>query len=248
MAAAPKKAVDTRPTTLSIGGVIDALRPEFPDVTISKVRFLENEGLVTPERTASGYRRFSAADCDRLRYILAAQRDRYLPLKVIKSELDKLDAGVADGSTTALPVRRAAERDAVPGSEPGDFRPADARRLSVEMVAEQAEVSAAFVKDLVGAGLIEAGAGGYFEPEAVIVARTANELAGHGVDLRHLKGIRSAAKRQADLISSIGAPVASRKDADARDRAAELVREIAALSVTLHSTLVTVNVRRELDR
>ena len=75
-------------TGMSIGAVLDSLRPDFPDVTISKIRFLEAEGLVTPERTASGYRRFTAYDCARLRFILTAQRDQYLPLKVIKAQLD----------------------------------------------------------------------------------------------------------------------------------------------------------------
>ena len=91
---------------LSIGGVIALLSPEFPDLTVSKFRFLENEGLVTPERTASGYRRFSVEDRERLRYVLTAQRDRYLPLKVIRQELDALDAAIADvraGKVQAVP-------------------------------------------------------------------------------------------------------------------------------------------------
>lgn len=241
-----RKEVDGRPSTQSIGQVIDLLRPEFPDVTISKVRFLENEGLVTPERTASGYRRFGAADIDRLRFILAAQRDRYLPLKVIRAELEELDAGVADGTTVSLPLVRTGEP--VPGSEPEDFRPARAMRLSAEMVASQAETTVGHVEELVSAGLIVPGRAGYYEPEAVIIARTARDLAEHGVDMRHLRSFRTAAARQADVISSIASPVAGRRDPDARDRAEELVREIAALSVTLHSTLVTVTVRRELDR
>jgi len=241
-----RKQVDGRPTTLSIGQVIDLLRPDFPDVTISKVRFLENEGLVTPERTASGYRRFSGSDIDRLRFILAAQRDRYLPLKVIRTELAQLDAGVADGSTSTLPIGGRGE--SVPGSEPGDFRPAKATRLSAEMVAAESETTVAFVEQLVEAGLIVPGRAGYYEAEAAIIAKTAHELSEHGVEIRHLRSFRTAASRQADVISSIASPVAGRKDPDAKDRAAELVREVAALSVTLHSTLVTVNVRRELDR
>src|ERR1700709_610847 len=75
-------------TGMSIGAVLNLLRPDFPDVTISKIRFLEAEGLVTPQRAASGYRRVTAYDCARLRFILTAQRDQYLPLKVIKAQLD----------------------------------------------------------------------------------------------------------------------------------------------------------------
>ena len=230
---------------LSIGGVIALLGPEFPDLTVSKVRFLENEGLVTPERTASGYRRFSVADRERLRYVLTAQRDRYLPLKVIREELETLDSAIADGSTTALLPRPGA--DGVPGSAPDDFRSDTVRRLTRENVIEQSGVAADLVDSLVDAGLIAAGAGGFYDPEAVLVARTAHELAEHGVDVRHLRGFRTAADRQTGLITQIAGPVARQGDADARDRAAELAREIAALSVALHSTLVTVAVRHALE-
>lgn len=230
---------------LSIGGVIALLGPEFPDLTVSKVRFLENEGLVTPARTASGYRRFSVEDRERLRYVLTAQRDRYLPLKVIRQELDALDAGIADGSTTALRPRSG--EDGVPGSAPDDFRSDTLKRLTRENVVEQSGVDAALVDALIDAGLIAAGPGGFFDPEAVLVARTAHDLAGHGVDVRHLRGFRTAADRQTGLITQIAGPVARQGDADARDRAAELAREIAALSVALHSTLVTVAVRHALE-
>ncbi|MGY1717397.1 MerR family transcriptional regulator, partial [Geodermatophilus sp. SYSU D01106] len=86
---------DARTPRLAIGAVLTALRDDFPDVTISKIRFLEAEGLVSPERTASGYRKFSRADVERLRYVLTAQRDHYLPLKVIKEHLEALDRGGA---------------------------------------------------------------------------------------------------------------------------------------------------------
>ncbi|WP_194860323.1 MerR family transcriptional regulator [Dietzia sp. SYD-A1] len=230
---------------LSIGGVIALLSPDFPDLTVSKVRFLENEGLVTPERTASGYRRFSVGDRERLRYVLTAQRDRYLPLKVIREELEALDSAIADGSTTALLPRHGA--DGVPGSTPDDFRSDTVLRLTREDVVAQSEVDPEFVGSLIDAGLIVAGAGGFFDPEAVLVARTAHDLAGHGVDVRHLRGFRTAADRQTGLITQIAGPVARQGDADARDRAAELAREIAALSVALHSTLVTVAVRHALE-
>lgn len=230
---------------LSIGGVIALLGPEFPDLTVSKVRFLENEGLVTPERTPSGYRRFSVEDRERLRYVLTAQRDRYLPLKVIRQELDALDSAIADGSTTALRPRPGS--DGVPGSEPDDFRSDTLKRLTRENVVEQSGVGAELVDSLIDAGLIATGRGGFFDPEAVLIARTAHDLGVHGVDVRHLRGFRTAADRQTGLIEQIAGPVARQGDADARDRAAELAREIAALSVALHSTLVTVAVRHSLE-
>src|SRR3954467_3079750 len=94
------------PTGMSIGAVLDSLRPDFPDVTISKIRFLEAEGLVTPERTASGYRRFTAYDCARLRFVLTAQRDNYLPLKVIKAQLDAQPDGELPHTGSAYGVPR----------------------------------------------------------------------------------------------------------------------------------------------
>ncbi len=106
---------------MSIGAVLDLLRGDFPDVTISKIRFLEAEGLVTPERTASGYRRFTAYDCARLRFILTAQRDQYLPLKVIKAQLDAQpdgelpQTGSAYGVPRLVPVDAACRRDARTG-------------------------------------------------------------------------------------------------------------------------------------
>ena len=93
---------------MSIGTVLDRLRPDFPDVTISKIRFLEAEGLISPERTASGYRRFSVQDCERLKYVLTAQRDHYLPLKVIKEQLDALDEGATVAAVDG-PARRSDE-------------------------------------------------------------------------------------------------------------------------------------------
>ena len=109
---------------MSIGAVLDLLRPDFPDVTISKIRFLEAEGLVTPERTASGYRRFTAYDCARLRFILTAQRDQYLPLKVIKAQLDAQPDGELPQSGSAYGVPRLVP---VSGDEPTRRR-ADVRR------------------------------------------------------------------------------------------------------------------------
>ncbi|WP_280206386.1 MerR family transcriptional regulator, partial [Nocardia cyriacigeorgica] len=106
---------------MSIGSVLDLLRPDFPDITISKIRFLEAEGLIRPERTPSGYRRFSVADCERLRFVLTAQRDQYLPLKVIKEQLEAIDSGAA-----TLGVREArarADTDGPPNEQDAGSRP-----------------------------------------------------------------------------------------------------------------------------
>src|SRR5699024_9218550 len=142
---------------------------------------------------------------ERLRYVLTAQRDRYLPLKVIREELDALDAAIADGSTTALLPRPGA--DGVPGATPDDFRSAALKRLPRGHVVEQSGLETDLVAALVDAGLIAAGPGGFFDPEAVLVARTAHELPAHGVDVRHLRGFRTAADRQTGLITQIAGPL-----------------------------------------
>src|SRR3954469_21962943 len=106
---------------MSIGAVLESLRPDFPDVTISKIRFLEAEGLVTPQRSGSGYRRFTAYDCARLRFILTAQRDHYLPLKVIKAQLDAQPDGALPDTGSAYGVPRLVQvsdgQDGSPGAE-----------------------------------------------------------------------------------------------------------------------------------
>ncbi len=107
---------------MSIGAVLDSLRPDFPDVTISKIRFLEAEGLVTPERTASGYRRFTAYDCARLRFILTAQRDQYLPLKVIKAQLDAQPDGELPRTGSAYGVPRLVPVSGEPGASEESVR------------------------------------------------------------------------------------------------------------------------------
>ena len=110
-------------TGMSIGAVLDSLRPDFPDVTISKIRFLEAEGLVTPERTASGYRRFTAYDCARLRFILTAQRDQYLPLKVIKAQLDSQPDGELPRTGSAYGAPRLVPVSGEPGNSALRWRP-----------------------------------------------------------------------------------------------------------------------------
>lgn len=195
------------------------LRPDFPDVTISKIRFLESEGLVRPARTASGYRQFTSADVDRLRYVLSAQRDRYLPLKVIKEQLDAADQG-------ASKVVRAA-----------DLSPAAGHRVTREDLLARAGIEPAVLADLERHGLIRAGAGGFYDHEAVQIASTVRAMAEHGLEARHLRPFRVAADREVGLVEQ--AAVAAPRQGD-RD---EVVRELAALSVTLHTLLVKVGLR-----
>jgi DNA-binding transcriptional MerR regulator len=235
---------------MSIGAVLDALRPDFPDVTISKIRFLEAEGLVTPQRAASGYRRFTAYDCARLRYILTAQRDNYLPLKVIKAQLDAQPDGELPVSGSGYGVPRLVSVNAGPTTgEPGVAAMAPTPvRLSREDVLERSGVDGELLTALLKAGIITAGPSGLFDEHAVVILQCARALADYGVEPRHLRAFRSAADRQSDLIAQIAGPLVKAGKDGARDRADELAREVAALAITLHTSLIKSSVRDVLHR
>ena len=240
-------------TGMSIGAVLDLLRPDFPDVTISKIRFLEAEGLVTPERTASGYRRFTAYDCARLRFILTAQRDQYLPLKVIKAQLDAQPDGELPQSGSAYGVPRLVpvSGDTRDGHDTAAGVSAVAPtqvRLSREDLLARAGVDDDLLTALVRAGVITTGTAGFFDEHSVVIAQCAQALADYGVEPRHLRAFRSAADRQSDLIAQIAGPVVKANKAGARDRADDLAREVAALAITLHTSLIKSAVRDVLDR
>src|SRR5918994_4773371 len=164
---------------MSIGAVLDSLRPDFPDVTISKIRFLEAEGLVTPQRSASGYRRFTAYDCARLRFILTAQRDQYLPLKVIKAQLDAQPDGELPQSGSAYGVPRlvpVSEGDGDGGAGVSAVAPTKVR-LSREDLLTRSGVDDELLTALVKAGVITTGPAGFFDEHAVVIAQCASALA-----------------------------------------------------------------------
>jgi DNA-binding transcriptional MerR regulator len=239
---------------MSIGAVLDLLRSDFPDVTISKIRFLEAEGLVTPERTASGYRRFTAYDCARLRFILTAQRDQYLPLKVIKAQLDAQPDGELPQSGSAYGVPRLVPVD--PGSDTASGDTADGIsgvaptqvRLRREDLLARSGIDEGLLTELIKAGVIKPGRAAFFDEHSVVTAQCARALAEYGVEPRHLRAFRSAADRQSDLIAQIAGPVVKAGKAGARDRADDLAREVAALAITLHTSLIKSAVRDVLDR
>lgn len=239
---------------MSIGAVLELLRPDFPDVTISKIRFLEAEGLVTPQRAASGYRRFTAYDCARLRFILTAQRDHYLPLKVIRAQLDAQPDGELPPAKGPYSVPRlvsvagtgeGAGADA--GSDTSAVAPSHVR-LSREELLNRAGVGDDLLIALLKAGVITTGPAGFFDEHAVVILQCARALSDYGVEPRHLRAFRSAADRQSDLIAQIAGPVVKAGKAGARDRADDLAREVAALAITLHTSLIKSAVRDVLDR
>lgn len=233
-------------STLSIGAVLAALRPDFPDVTISKIRFLESEGLIHPQRTTSGYRQFSADDVSRLRFVLTAQRDQYLPLKVIKEQLDAIDSGQSGEGPPVVrrlgaPPRGAAPADGLPTAT--DFVAGPEIRMTREQLLADSGLTVAVLVDLEQYGLVRPGPAGFYDPDAAQVARTARQLIEFGLEPRHLRAFRAAADREVGLLSQLVAPLSRQRDPDARQRADEVVRELAALCLRLHALLVKAGLR-----
>jgi DNA-binding transcriptional MerR regulator len=217
---------DTRPR-FTIGEVLTALRGDFPDVTISKIRYLESEQLVHPQRTPSGYRKFSLADVARLRYVLAAQRDQYLPLRVIKAQLDALDRGA--GAVGAA----------------GEDVPATAL-LPAEEFARAAGLSAGQLADCVEFGFVTTDAEGRHRTGELPVARAVAGLARHGIEPRHLRVHRTAVEREAALLEQVVTPALRARSEEGRSRAADQLQELARLSAQLHSALLDARLREVL--
>ncbi|MFD0660668.1 transcriptional regulator FtsR [Thermocatellispora tengchongensis] len=220
---------------MSIGEVLALLRGEFPDVTISKIRFLEGEGLIEPQRSPSGYRKFTHADVERLRYILTEQRDRYLPLRVIKDHLER-----ADRDDRPLTRPRA-----VPGA-PKPAEPAEVR-LSREELLAASGLDDETLAELEDYGLLSAVARRY-DADALAVARAVGALAVFGLHARHLRAVKAAAEREAGLVEQAVAPLLRRRAPGAIDQADETAREISELLLALHAALVRSGVRGVLGR
>ncbi|MGC5166279.1 MerR family transcriptional regulator [Luteimicrobium sp. DT211] len=223
----------SRTPSMRISDVLRALRDDFPSISHSKLRFLEEQGLVEPVRTAAGYRQYSPADVERLRFVLVEQRDRYLPLKVIKDRLEELDAGeIALG------------RPAARGAEPREPAARPAARLVPEPerpapipdgVVEDEPVDGALVGELVASGVLHPGPGGRLDDTATEILRTAAALGRYGIEPRHLRSLRTAVDRQVALAAQVVAPLRSQQSPAAHVRADETADEIGDLFVRLHA-------------
>ena len=236
---------------LSIGEVLATLRTEFPDVTISKIRFLETEGLVQPARTPSGYRKFSHADVERLRYVLGAQKEHYLPLKVIKEHLEAIDRGLEPPTSKAegprVP-RALVSMDGFPSAE--EFRaPAQEVRLTRQELLDSSGLSDEQLEQLESYGLVTARRKAQpFDADDLVVARTVAEMSSYGLEARHLRSFKAAADREAGLVEQVTTPYRGSRDPEAKSKADEVVRELAALSVRLHAALVKSAIARDRRR
>jgi DNA-binding transcriptional MerR regulator len=227
---------------MSIGEVLAELRVDYPDTTISKLRFLEAEGLVEPSRTPAGYRKYTRADVARLRYVLAAQRDHYLPLRVIRQQLAAIDRGETPVLVAVPPPGQAAR----PGTDTGGL-PADERLCRAELLA-RAGVDEVTLTDLETHGVVGSEPGGWYPAAAVDVVAAAGALAEFGREARHLRAYRVAADRDVGLFAQLVAPMARGSGPDARARADEAVRELSALTQRLHAALVRIGLGKTLGQ
>jgi DNA-binding transcriptional MerR regulator len=231
---------------MSIGEVLSQLRPDFPGLNISKIRFLEAEGLIEPERTASGYRKFSHGDVERLRYVLTCQREHYLPLKVIREHLDAIDRGLEPPTLTAAGPqvpRVVLAGDGLPSAEAFTTEPSELRLSRRELLAS-AEIDEQLLEQLETFGLVRPRTGSApYDGDALLIAKTAGELAVFGFELRHLRAFKTAADREVGLVDQVVSPIRRGRDAGAQARAEDATKQIAALSVRLHATLVKAGLR-----
>jgi DNA-binding transcriptional MerR regulator len=222
---------------LSIGEVLVTLKTEFPDVTISKIRFLEGEGLIDPERTPSGYRKFYDKDVDRLRAILRLQRDEYLPLKVIRDRLEQTEEPAAE-------VRPG-------GSQEDELAvPPTGLQMSEEELSSATGVDRNRIRELESFGILcTHGMNGdrYYDGDDFVVLSIARDFFKYGVEPRHLTMYRHFAEREATFFESIVLPTLRQKNPDARRAAAGNLTELAALSRKLKQALLRSNLRQYLQ-
>ncbi len=235
---------------MSIGEVLERLRPDFPGLNISKIRFLESEGLIEPERTPSGYRKFSHQDVERLRYVLTCQREAYLPLKVIREHLDAIDRGLEppalNGSATPQVPRVALAIDGYPTPEAFINDSSSELRLSRNELLTAAEIEEPLLEQLEAFGLVKPRGGSHGAPydgDALVVSRTVGELAAYGIEPRHLRAFKTAADREVGLTEQVVAPIRRGREAGASARAEEATAQVAALCVRLHASLVKSGLR-----
>ena len=226
---------------LSIGEVLSKLRGEFSDITISKIRFLESEGLIEPQRTPSGYRKFTNADLDRLRFVLLAQRDQYLPLKVIKDNLDAIDRGLSPAKSSNSIAPRLATQDGVLAGDVFGARN-DLRLTRNELLAVSNLIDEQLT-EIESYGLISI-RGRHYDNDALDVAKTVAEISAFGIGARHLRAFKSAADREIGLVEQVTTPLLRQKSSDAKARAEEVERELVTLSIRLHAALVRAGLHR----
>ncbi|AZA13506.1 MerR family transcriptional regulator [Corynebacterium choanae] len=229
------KTLGNNQKTMSIGEVHQQLQAEFSDVTLSRIRYYEQEGLVSPRRTASGYRRYTESDVERIRYVLTQQRDNFLPLKVIKEHLDALD----DGTVVAMMATKS--------TKPLDMRQPLAttqQRYTVKTLSEAAGVPVQAVKRLTEAGILQPGREGLYDADDVTIAKAAFALNGFGLGIRQLDQLKKQADRQSALIAQVAVRSTEHFTAERSLHQEEVSLQVASLMQNLHGVLVRKGIHR----
>ena len=236
MSSTPLRSARTR----SIGEVINLLKPEYSDVTVSKLRFLESQGLVQPSRSASGNRGFTEEDVRRIEYVLKEQRDHYLPLKVIKSKLAAWD----HGEESPVAPETGPPPEAYFASSGVSLTPAELMRSS--------GLSAPQLTSLIEAGILEPmqlpDGSDVFRDHDLTIARAAHRLLGHGLEVRHLRSIKLAADRQTDLLGQLVAPLLRHRNPENRHQAAETLADCSQAAALLQESITRGRLRNLLER
>jgi DNA-binding transcriptional MerR regulator len=243
---------------LSIGEVLATLKPEFQDVTVSKIRFLEAEGLITPTRTQSGYRTFYEKDLERLRTILKMQRESFLPLKVIRERLASLDAGTitAEQAIAPAPITVVVPPAPEPAPEPAPVvvaepevdlaSPATTSHFTESDLAGATGLDLSQVQALREFGIIcehKQNGTTYFDADDVTVGELARDFLKLGIEPRHLKQLRRFAEQEAEMYTTLVGPAIRNRRADAREQAVETLSELATLSRRLRQAYVRQHMR-----
>lgn len=229
----------TATNRLSIGDAVEQLRAEFPDATISKVRFLETEGLIRPPRTKSGYREFGPADLERIRYILRQQRDHFLPLRVIKTRLSSWERG--DTPISAPPA----------GPPAAAYFSTSGRSHTAAEAAQAAGAPPNLIADLVKHGVLDpafASPDARFDDDDIEVIRAAYRMVGHGLEPRHLRTIRLGANREVDLFRQLTGPMLRHATPAGRRQAGDVLADIAQAAREMQEAMVRSELRKVLER
>lgn len=229
---APGEDASRADQTLTIGAVCKLLKPEFPSVSISKIRYLEDQRLVTPLRTAGGYRLYSPLDVERLRTVLRLQRDEFLPLRVIRQELESSATGAFSVANQAKQLKRANLTE-----------PAPTHRHSVEEVVRTTGAPRDLLAALEEFGLIRGrSVDGYDDTDREVI-QTAVELKAYGVEPRHLRIFRMAAEREAGLLEQVLAAGLRSKNPDRRREALTSLESLAALASHMRHLMLVAELR-----
>ncbi|MFQ5948757.1 MAG: MerR family transcriptional regulator [Acidimicrobiia bacterium] len=222
----------------SIGEVINLLRGEFPEITVSKIRFLEGQGLIQPPRSRSGYRKFGEEEIKRIQYILRQQRDHFLPLKVIKSRLTAWERG--EEPTVTPPS----------GPPPEAYFSTTGVTMTADELATSAGVERALIDELLKHGVLEPALSDgepSFRDEDLIICRAAHRLILHGLEARHLRRIRLAANRETDLFVQLTGALLRHRSPDSRRRAAEILADCAQAARELQNAMLRSQLRNRLE-